>query len=393
MIVFLKPTKVNDSIQLMNQDGTMFDNTDKLIRQGMMQLALDNNQCIQLDTKTFRTIRKPLNLFENIDKPNTIMQQETPTVEVETPAVATMAFIHSSPELKPKDLIVSDLKWKYLVRSVVRGRNVMMLGDAGSGKTMAATMVANALGRPFFSFNMGSSQDPRSTLIGNTHFKKDSGTVFNESLFVKAIKTKDAVILLDELSRAHPDAWNILMSVLDVNQRYLRLDEHENTPTIKVAEGVSFVSTANIGNQYTATRVLDRALMDRFTIIEMDILTKDEEFALLKMKFPTLPDKMINSITEIASMTRIECKLATPKLTTALSTRVCVELAGVLADGFTLTEAAEVCIYPFFDADGGVDSERTFARQIVQKFAGDETIADFMNVNIAPEFENDNMPF
>ena len=384
MIVFLKPTQVNGSIELMNHDGTMFDNTDKLVRQGMMQLALDNNQCIQLDTKSFRTTRKSINFFNTTETP--IMEK---TINAPQPAPAEMAnmmaFIHNSPELKPKDLIVSDLKWKYLVRSIVRGRNVMMLGEAGSGKTIAATMVANTLGRPFYSFNMGSSQDPRSTLIGNTHFKKESGTVFNESLFVKAIQTKDAVILLDELSRAHPDAWNILMSVLDVNQRYLRLDEHENTPTVKVAEGVSFISTANVGNQYTATRVLDRALIDRFTIIEMDVLTKDEEFGLLKMKFPTLPDSMVDAITEIASLTRIECKLASPKLSTALSTRVCVELAGVLADGFSLNEAAEVCIYPFFDADGGVDSERTFARQIVQKFAGDDTVNNLFNTPVAAE--------
>jgi nitric oxide reductase NorQ protein len=377
MIVFLKPTKVNDSVVLMNQDGSEFDNTDKLIRKGMIELALNSNQCIQLDTKSFKTIRKSINFFNNVE--TTIMTESTQKTTTPVESNAVMAFIHSSPELKPKDLIVSDLKWKYLVRSIVRGRNVMMLGDAGSGKTMAAMKVAAALGRKMFSFNMGSSQDPRSTLIGNTHFKKETGTVFNESLFVKAIQTKDAVILLDELSRAHPDAWNILMSVLDVNQRYLRLDEHENSPTVKVAEGVSFVSTANIGNQYTATRVLDRALLDRFTIIEMDLLTKDQEFELLKMKFPNLPDDMVNAITEIASMTRLECRMASPKLSTSLSTRVVVELAGVLSDGFTLNEAAEVCIYPFFDADGGVDSERTFARQIVQKFAGDSRVENIFN--------------
>ena len=59
---------------------------------------------------------------------------------------------------------------------------------------------------------------------------------------MKAISTPNAVILLDELSRAHPDAWNILMINLDQGQRYLRLDEHENSPTINVAEGVCFCS-------------------------------------------------------------------------------------------------------------------------------------------------------
>ena len=108
---------------------------------------------------------------------------------------------------------------------------------------------------------MGSTQDPRATLIGNVHFEKSKGTYFSESLFVKAIQTPNAVILLDELSRAHPDAWNILMTVLDQGQRYLRLDEQDGQATINVAEGVTFVATANIGNEYTSTRVMDKALM------------------------------------------------------------------------------------------------------------------------------------
>ena len=133
---------------------------------------------------------------------------------------------------------------------------------------------------------MGSTQDPRATLIGNVHFEKSKGTYFSESLFVKAIQTPNAVILLDELSRAHPDAWNILMTVLDQGQRYLRLDEQDGQATINVAEGVTFVATANIGNEYTSTRVMDKALMDRFTIVEMDVLDTSQELELLQYMFP-----------------------------------------------------------------------------------------------------------
>ena len=61
------------------------------------------------------------------------------------------------------------------------------------------------------------------------------------------------------------------MTVLDAGQRYLRLDEASGQATINVADGVTFIATANIGNEYTSTRVMDKALMDRFTIIEMDL--------------------------------------------------------------------------------------------------------------------------
>ena len=277
-------------------------------------------------------------------------------------------FIHASAGLKPEQLIMSDLKWKYLVRSAMRGKNIMMTGPAGTGKTMAAKYLVSALERPDFYFNLGATQDPRATLIGNTHFSKEDGTYFAESLFVKAIQTENAVILLDELSRAHPEAWNILMTVLDLNQRYLRLDEKDGAPTIKVAPGVSFIATANVGNEYTSTRVMDRALQDRFITIEMDQLDEQMEFALLKMKYPAAHTEAVQAIAEIAARTRSECKTANPKLTNSLSTRAAVELTSLIYDGFSLTEAAEVGIYPFFSEDGGVDSERTYVKQIVQKY-------------------------
>ena len=134
-------------------------------------------------------------------------------------------FIHGSYKLKPELLVMKELKWKYLVRSAVRGKNILMTGPAGCGKTLAAKSLVGAMSRPDFYFNLGATQDPRATLIGNVHFDKKAGTYFSESLFVKAIQTENAVILMDELSRAHPDAWNILMTVLDEGQRYLRLDE------------------------------------------------------------------------------------------------------------------------------------------------------------------------
>ena len=249
----------------------------------------------------------------------------------------------------------------------------MMTGPAGSGKTMAAKSLVRALDRPDFYFNLGATQDPRATLIGNTHFNKNEGTYFSESLFVKAIKTPNAVILLDELSRAHPDAWNILMTVLDQTQRYLRLDEADGSETVKVAPGVTFVATANIGNEYTATRVLDRALRDRFVTVEVDVLDEAQEISLLEYMFPFVESTHIENIAKIACLTRLESLSDSPRIDSGISTRTTVEIAGLLHDGFSLPEAAEVTIYPQYDATGGIDSERTFVKQIVQKFIDDNS--------------------
>ena len=282
-------------------------------------------------------------------------------------------FIHNgSVGLKPTELVMTELKWKYLIRSAVRAKNIMMTGPAGCGKTMAAKALVKALDRPDFYFNLGATQDPRATLVGNTQFSKESGTFFAESAFVKAIKTPNAVILLDELSRAHPDAWNILMTVLDGGQRYLRLDEAEGSPIVKVADGVTFIATANIGNEYTSTRVMDRAILDRFVTIEMDVLNDEQEFGLLKFMFPEVNEDDLKAVAEIAHHTRTQSMSDSGKVTAMVSTRASVEMAGLLYDGFDLFEAAEISIFPFFSNDGGVDSERTYVKQLVQKYVKDE---------------------
>ena len=314
-------------------------------------------------------MNEPVNQSNEINNP----------IEIPSEHAEVMNFIHSSYNLKPRGLMMKELKWKYLVRSAVRGKNIMMTGAAGCGKTMAAKALVNSLDRPDFYFNLGATQDPRATLIGNVHFDKNKGTYFSESLFVKAIQTENAVILLDELSRAHPDAWNILMTVLDYGQRYLRLDEQNGQETIKVANNVTFIATANIGNEYTSTRQLDKALMDRFTIVEMDLLNKEEENELLSYMFPHVDSQVVQNVAAIAALTRTEANSDTARVPFGISTRTTVELAGLLYDGFSLEEAAEVCIYPQYDNSGGVDSERTFVKQLVQKFCDDGSNDELFN--------------
>jgi len=308
--------------------------------------------------------------MDKFDTKSTVL---TPDSDVEIPEGhdEVVDFIHNSYSLKPKGLVMNELKWKYLIRSAVRGKNIMMTGQAGCGKTLSAKSLINALDRPNFYFNLGATQDPRSTLIGNVHYDKKKGTFFSESLFVKAIQTPNAVILLDELTRAHPDAWNILMTVLDYGQRYLRLDEADGQATIKVADGVTFVATANIGNEYTATRQLDKALHDRFTVIEVDLLNEEEEYGLLTYMFPTVNPDTLSNVAKISFLTRTEAMTDNPRIGSGISTRTSVEIAGLLFDGFSLLESADITIYPQYDASGGVDSERTFVKQIVQKFVTD----------------------
>jgi len=360
--------KAGDTWTIKNKSGKLYEKC-KYSHKNEIMLTVT----IEGDNVSFGTASNGLMTKDTPDIPGTKLKTvKSTSTKLPKEQVALMEFINTSAKLKPEILKMADLKWKYLMRSALRGKNIMMTGPAGCGKTMAAKSVATVLDRPDFYFNLGATQDPRSTLIGNTHFNKEDGTYFSEALFVKAIQTENAVILLDELSRAHPDAHNILMTVLDEGQRYLRLDEADDSPTIKVAPGVTFIATANIGNEYTATRVMDRALLDRFIIVEMDVLDTEQETDLLTYLYPNLDAKSIGAIADIVGGTRKEILTETPRISTAISTRNSVEMASLMYDGFQIDEAAEVCIYPQFDNAGGLDSERTFVKQLVQKHCYDE---------------------
>jgi hypothetical protein len=134
---------------------------------------------------------------------------------------------------------------------------------------------------------------------------------------------------------------------------------------------------------------MDKALMDRFTIVEMDVLNEEDESLLLNMMFPSVDSVVLGNVAKIATLTRTESKSETARITSGISTRTTVELSGLLFDGFSLEEAAEVSIYPQYDSTGGVDSERTFVKQIVQKFCDDGSSNDLFNEDEMAEATED----
>lgn len=273
---------------------------------------------------------------------------------------------------KPKDLIISDLKWKYLIRSVLKGKNIMIIGPSGCAKTFTARSVSKVLNRPFEKFNIGSTQDARATLIGNTVFKKDVGTLFCPSPFIKAITTPNTIVLLDEFTRGTHDAWNILMTVTDPIQRCIRLDEDDSGSVINVANGVCFIATANIGNEYTATKVLDKASSRRFPIkLEMLPLTGKELLYLFKLNFEhrtSEQDNLFKTLAKISDDLIAQSKLEDSPISSFISPANIIEMAELIMDGFSLEEIAEAAIYPEYPDDGGADSERTFIKSIIQKY-------------------------
>jgi tRNA nucleotidyltransferase (CCA-adding enzyme) len=129
-------------------------------------------------------------------------------------------------------------------------------------------------------------------------------------------------------------------------------------------------------------------LVDRFVTIEVDVLNAEQELELLTMLYPEANAEDLKAVAEIASHTRDQIKSEVGKITTAVSTRISVEMAGLIYDGFNLIEAAEVAIFPLYSQDGGMDSERTYIKQLVQKYVRTENDSELYN-NVPVEEEAD----
>jgi ATP-dependent Clp protease ATP-binding subunit ClpA len=91
----------------------------------------------------------------------------------------------------------------------------LLCGPTGVGKTELSKQLAHALGVPFLRFDMSeySERHTVSRLIG-----APPGYVGHDQagLLTDAVnKNPHSVVLLDEIEKAHPEVWNILLQVMD----------------------------------------------------------------------------------------------------------------------------------------------------------------------------------
>jgi MoxR-like ATPase len=306
------------------------------------------------------------------------LAEEPEELDEATRHAKLLELLRDAEFLKPEDLFLPAATWKLLIRNAVRGIPTLLVGEKGTGKSRIVAEIARVLGRAerFYEIPLNASQDARATLVGTMHFDKATGTIASPSVFLRALRQRNAFVNLDEVTRAGPDAQNILLQALNPFQGYVRFDEAKGAPKIEVARGVTFFGTSNMGSKYRSTADTDIALLDRFVRVDIPQLGATDEEKLLLLRYPNLNPMLARWISEIAVKTRENVESDNPVLSSGISTSQNIEVAGVLNDGFTLAEAAELMIYPAFNPAGGTESERAYVKQIVQQYLIDDPTPD-----------------
>lgn len=256
--------------------------------------------------------------------------------------------------------------WQQLCLTVNLGHNGLLVGPTGSGKSLLLKLLAEAMHRPWYSFNFGGILDPRNELLGSTQLR-DGKTVFLDAPFLQAIQTPKAIVVLDEINRCEGMFLNLLTPLLD-GHRFLTVGERLDDPIVAVAEGVTFFGIANIGPEYAHTIPLDRAILDRFqSMIHIEYPGFNEERRLVSEKYPRINLEMLTSLLQIV---REQRRLASKgEYGLYVSTRMVLAVAEMMYFGIPLEHAIEFGISSKLnDSQDDAGSERVRFRLLVQKF-------------------------
>jgi ATP-dependent Clp protease ATP-binding subunit ClpA len=126
----------------------------------------------------------------------------------------------------------------------------LLTGPTGVGKTEVAKMLAKTLGIAFVRFDMSEYMERHtvSRLIGAPpgYVGFDQGGLLTDAI----AKTPHAVLLLDEIEKAHPDVFNVLLQVMD----HGRLTDNNGKSTD--FRHVILLMTSNVGARDMARKAL-----------------------------------------------------------------------------------------------------------------------------------------
>ena len=225
-------------------------------------------------------------------------------------------------EFRLEGVYLDPLVSKKLQVLLESGRNILLDGPQGCGKTVTARSIAHTLGMEFVFFNCGAVIDSTDFLATIQVRASESGSPVTDFIKTEVLEALESalqhpeqryLIFLDELNRCPENARNALMPALDSSRRLYHPIENR---FINIGDNVQFIAAVNRGNEFSGTYGIDVAQLDRFAPLQMDYMPPSEEIALLHARHPELSKLIVSQIVELATEVR-----KSPSVASGLSVR------------------------------------------------------------------------
>lgn len=306
--------------------------TEKTTVERMAELLLESSFG-DVESKVNEKLDNLNTSFEaKIDGLKTELQEKIKTLECisqDTPLQINIGTV----EMPKKKLVHSQfLKVLNILKSQKRiQKNIMMVGEAGSGKTQLACDIAEALKLKFYPMSVG-LQTTKSDLLGfiNAHGEYITSPV-------REAFEKGGVLLLDEFDSTHAGVVTIINSLL--------ANGHCSFPDKIIEKHKDFICLvacntyghgANI--DYVGRNRLDGATLDRFIVVDVGYDKKLETSLTANKHW----HKIIEQIRKNVQKQGIKL---------IVSPRASMNGADLLDAGFSYDEVLDMCIFKGADVD------------------------------------------
>ena len=158
-------------------------------------------------------------------------------------------------------------KFEQILSQVQLDEPIMLIGPAGSGKNVAVSQVADALGKHMYYTNNASNEFKLTGFI-------DAGGNYRDTEFYKAFKN-GGIFFLDEIDNSDPSALIVINSALANGYMAFPHETIDRHPDFRIiAAANTWGKGADL--QYVGRNALDGATLDRFDNIFFDYDTNLE---------------------------------------------------------------------------------------------------------------------
>lgn len=188
--------------------------------------------------------------------------------------------------------------WEQAATALLAGEHLLLVGPKATGKNVLAEGLAAAFGRPGWDVSFYINIDAAS-LVGTDTF--ENGRVSLRKGPILRCAEEGGFGILDEINMAKNESLAVLHATLDF-RRVIDVPGYERIP---LDPSTRYIGTMNYG--YAGTRELNEALVSRFVVVDMPVISSENLEKLIRKGFPTLSESWLKQFAALFQDLRKKC--------------------------------------------------------------------------------------